>query len=73
MSVIKWRKTSGVPYQAARGKKAQVIWTAEKSSFNESLMCKAGSNKGGLVSSFYATLKIINCNVIQHATSMGLQ
>lgn len=56
LSIIGWRKSSGVLLQATRANKAEDKWTAHEKSFNESVMCWAGSNKGGPVMHFMQLL-----------------
>ena len=76
MSVITWRKSSGVPLQATRVHRSQDKRTAAEKSINESVMCRAGSNKRAPVSPLYTTFRIIltrspylgacNCTVLYY-------
>ena len=52
MSVTRWHKSSGVSLQATRLKKAKDKWMAAEKLINESVMCRAGSDKRVLVSAF---------------------
>ena len=70
MAIVGWRKSSVVPLQAIRVKKAQDKWTADIP-VSVSEICMAGLNKSGPVS-ILCILSLCAREIVPSATGMRL-